>query len=110
MESVIQAADSNSSDVRVRRTWKIFLAAGIVLAMGPSLGLLGTLFGMAASLNRIETLKAPTPDDLGVGVHISLVATTLGLVAGAIGVPLVVLSCVKLAKFWNEPTSASSAT
>jgi biopolymer transport protein ExbB/TolQ len=92
------------------RKWRLVLASGIVLAMGPGLGLLGTLVGMAVSLARIETLKAPTPDDLGVGVHISLLATTLGLVAGAIGIPLVVVSCLRLAKFWNGPTSASRAT
>ena len=110
MESVIQAADSSSDDARERRKWNVLLATGIVFAMGPSLGLLGTLFGMAYSLERIETLRAPTPGDLSAGVSISLVAETLGLVAGAIGVLLVVLSCVRLAKFWNEPTPASQTS
>ena len=107
MDRVVQASDSNSGDVRERRRWNVFLVVGIVLAMGPALGLLGTLFGMVYSFDRIQTLKAPTPGDLATGVNLSLVATTLGLLAGAIGVPLVVVSCSKLAKFLNEPISAS---
>lgn len=107
MKQVVQDSDSNSDDVRERRRWNVFLAVGIVLAMGPALGLLGTLFGMVYSFDRIRTLKAPTPGDLTAGVNLSLVATTLGLLAGAVGVPLVVVSCMRLAKYWNEPVPAS---
>ncbi len=109
MESVMQAADSISGDVRERRKWRASLAGGIVLATGPAFGLLGTVFGMLHSFHTIETLKAPTPGDLATGVNISVVATTIGAVAGMVGVPLVVLSCVRLAKFWNEPTSPSDS-
>ena len=34
---------------------------------------------MITSFQRIETLKAPTPGDLAVGVYESLVNTTMGL-------------------------------
>ena len=47
--------------------------------VGPLLGLLGTVTGMISSFQVIETLKAPTPRDLAVGVYESLVNTTLGL-------------------------------
>ncbi len=47
--------------------------------IGPLLGLLGTVTGMISSFQVIETLKAPTPADLAVGVYESLVNTTMGL-------------------------------
>ena len=47
--------------------------------IGPLLGLLGTVTGMIASFQVIETLKSPTPKDLAVGVYESLVNTTMGL-------------------------------
>jgi biopolymer transport protein ExbB len=47
--------------------------------VGPLLGLLGTVTGMISSFQVIETLAAPTPADLAVGVYESLVNTTMGL-------------------------------
>ena len=47
--------------------------------IGPLLGLLGTVTGMIASFQVIESLKAPTPGDLAKGVYESLVNTTMGL-------------------------------
>ncbi len=47
--------------------------------IGPLLGLLGTVTGMITSFQKIETMKAPTPADLAVGVYESLVNTTIGL-------------------------------
>ena len=47
--------------------------------IGPLLGLLGTVTGMITSFQKIETMKAPTPGDLAVGVYESLVNTTIGL-------------------------------
>ena len=47
--------------------------------VAPLLGLLGTVTGMISSFQVIETLKAPTPGDLAVGVYESLVNTTMGL-------------------------------
>lgn len=47
--------------------------------VAPLLGLLGTVTGMISAFQVIETLKAPTPRDLAVGVYESLVNTTLGL-------------------------------
>jgi biopolymer transport protein ExbB len=47
--------------------------------IAPLLGLLGTVTGMISSFQVIETLKAPTPRDLAVGVYESLVNTTMGL-------------------------------
>lgn len=47
--------------------------------VAPLLGLLGTVTGMISSFQVIETLAAPTPGDLAVGVYESLVNTTMGL-------------------------------
>ena len=47
--------------------------------VAPLLGLLGTVTGMISSFQVIESLAAPTPKDLAVGVYESLVNTTMGL-------------------------------
>jgi biopolymer transport protein ExbB len=61
-----------------RLTAKISLLS-LVGNIGPLLGLLGTVTGMIASFQVIESLKAPTPGDLAKGVYESLVNTTMGL-------------------------------
>jgi biopolymer transport protein ExbB len=47
--------------------------------IGPLLGLLGTVTGMIASFQVIESMKSPTPGDMAHGVYESLVNTTIGL-------------------------------
>ena len=85
-----------------RRKWRGVLALGILLTLGPVLGFVGTVFGMLYSFDRIESLKAPTPGDLAIGVHISMLASVLGLLMFPAGVLLVILSCSRLAKICNE--------
>jgi hypothetical protein len=93
-----------------RRKWRGVLALGIFLTLGPALGYLGTAFGMLYSFDRIESLKAPTPGDLSTGVHISMLAEVLGLLMFPFGVWLIVLSCSRLAKLWNEANSGRIAS
>jgi biopolymer transport protein ExbB/TolQ len=95
--------------VALRRRWTIWLWAGILLSLGPVFGLLGTLLGMLHSFRVIESLKAPRPGDLAVGVYESLFATTAGLIALPIGVGLVVLSCQRLQHLRAEPPAGPGA-
>ena len=70
--------------------------------IAPLLGLLGTVTGMISSFQVIETLKAPTPRDLAVGVYESLVNTTMGLFLA-----LVFLSVYFIFKNFVSKTSLS---
>lgn len=86
-----------SESAGLRRRWKLILVLGIALAMGPALGQVGTVVGMIYNYSTIEKTRAPTPNDLAVGIQIGILSTTIGLLAGAVGVPLVLLGCLKLA-------------
>ena len=70
--------------------------------LGPLIGLLGTVTGMISSFQVIETLKAPTPKDLAVGVYESLVNTTMGLF-----VAIIFLTCFAI--FKNKVTKLTMA-
>lgn len=71
--------------------------------LGPLIGLLGTVTGMISSFQVIETLKAPTPKDLAVGVYESLVNTTMGLFVA-------IIFLTAFAIFKNKVTKLTMAT
>lgn len=81
-----------------RHGWGM-LWTGLVLAvLGPAAGLVGTVLGMLASFREIETQRVPTPDDLAVGVNMSLIATTAGLLVGAVGIVLLIVAVIRLSR------------
>ena len=106
METTLQPTDADPSLQGARRKWKRALVIGLILCCGPVLGLLGTVVGVMYSFERIEALPAPTPDDLAVGVHLSLSAEVIGLLAAVIGAPLACWSYVRLNKLRREGESA----
>jgi biopolymer transport protein ExbB len=77
-EETKKGAEETAAVESFRLNAKISLLS-LVGNIGPLLGLLGTVTGMIASFQVIETLKSPTPKDLAVGVYESLVNTTMGL-------------------------------
>ena len=68
---------------------------------------------VAHSFRVIESQAAPTPEQLGVGVSISLIATTVGLALGCVGVVLLVFSLWQLTRlrrsYDDSSTTASAA-
>jgi biopolymer transport protein ExbB/TolQ len=96
MEPVQLPPDSELVLDGQRRAWRRAFVVGIILCCGPTLGILGTIAGMLLSYDRIETLRAPTPGDLAVGVHWSMWSVAIGGAAALIGVPLALWSHVKL--------------
>jgi len=77
-EEMIVGLESAAAEETLKLNTKISYLS-LIGNVAPLLGLLGTVTGMITSFQRIETLKAPTPGDLAVGVYESLVNTTMGL-------------------------------
>jgi biopolymer transport protein ExbB len=73
-EGMLEAAETEGFRLNAKLSY-----LALVGNIGPLLGLLGTVTGMISSFQVIETLAAPTPKDLAVGVYESLVNTTMGL-------------------------------
>lgn len=79
------------------------LWAGIALfVLGPVAGLAGTVLGMLSSFRKIETLKAPTPDDLSAGAWTSLTASFVGLAVGGLGFVIVIVATTRLNRAARE--------
>lgn len=81
-----------------RRGWGMLWTGLALTVLGPTAGLVGTVLGMIASFQKIETLKAPSPDDLAVGVYGSMIATAAGLLVGCIGVALLITAVIRLSR------------
>ena len=82
-EEMIQGLEAAANEETFKLNVKISYLS-LIGNIGPLLGLLGTVTGMIASFQVIESLKAPTPKDLAVGVYESLVNTTMGLFIGIV--------------------------
>lgn len=77
MRSALEEAGTRQVD----RLTKLTDAVGLVAALGPMLGLLGTVFGMVGAFRTIGTLEgAARSNELAVYMSHALVNTALGLV------------------------------
>jgi hypothetical protein len=98
-EQLREASDATP----LRSKWRRLLIVGIVLSLGPILGVLGMAIAMGASFRRIETSPAPTPGELSVGVWWIPGVAALGMLAGIAGAGLVLWSYKKLRALEPEP-------
>jgi len=80
---MIEGLEQAANEEQVKLQTKISYLS-LIGNIGPLLGLLGTVTGMITSFQKIESMKAPTPGDLAVGVYESLVNTTMGLFIGIV--------------------------
>lgn len=70
-------------------------AVGVVSALGPLLGLLGTVLGMIKVFQRVNELGAGSPVEMAAGIWEALVATAMGLL---VGIPALVMYRLLLAR------------
>jgi biopolymer transport protein ExbB len=68
---------------------------GVVAALGPLLGLLGTVLGMIKVFQKVNELGAGSPVEMAAGIWEALVATAAGLV---VGIPALVMYRFLLAR------------
>ncbi len=77
----LRSALEEAGQRQVDRLTKLTDAVGLVAALGPMLGLLGTVFGMIGAFNTIGTLEGSArSSQLAVYMSHALVTTALGLV------------------------------
>lgn len=70
-------------------------AIGVISALGPLLGLLGTVFGMIKVFQRVNEAGAGSPVEMAAGIWEALLATAFGLL---VGIPALVMYRFLLAR------------
>lgn len=75
---------------------RVLLAIGVALSViGPALGVLGLLAGMAQSFQTIEAEPVPTPAMLAKPIEFTVIASSVGLAIGVIGLALVAVAVLR---------------
>lgn len=70
-------------------------AIGVISALGPLLGLLGTVFGMIKVFQKVNEVGAGSPIEMAAGIWEALLATAFGLL---VGIPALVMYRFLLAR------------
>lgn len=70
-------------------------AIGVISALGPLLGLLGTVFGMIKVFQKVNEVGAGSPVEMAAGIWEALLATAMGLL---VGIPALVMYRFLLAR------------
>jgi biopolymer transport protein ExbB/TolQ len=97
----------------VRRKTKliVWLVAGIILALGPVWGNIGTVVGMILTFGN-GGQPQPQAEALASSISLALCATAVGWIACPIGIVIIIVSGAKLVKAAKEtgiPHEASLA-
>lgn len=79
------------------------IVAGIVLMLGPFLGMLGTVFGMKRAFDTLGHNGVPDPSELSANIGEVLVSTAAGFIACPIGIAMLVVCIVQLEKARRVP-------
>ena len=101
------------SKMMKRKTKQIIcLVVGIVLALGPIWGIIGTVVGMVLAFDTLAQ-QQPQAEALASNISLALCTTAAGWIACPIGIVVVIVSAIKLGKTKKEmgiPNQASHAT
>jgi len=81
----------------------IWLVVGIILALGPIWGLVGTVVGMILAFGHLQQSASGEPEMLANDIGLALYTTVAGLIACPIGIIIVVVSAIMLGRTKNGP-------
>ena len=94
-EAALKEAAVDAGRREAARLERFVEAIGVVAALGPLLGLLGTVLGMIKVFQRVNEVGAGSPVEMAAGIWEALLATAFGLV---VGIPALVMYRVVLAR------------
>lgn len=81
--TAMERAIEESADLASTRRMRALELLNVFGAVGPMIGLFGTVYGMIVAFNEIvEAGGSPNPEDLAAGISTALVTTFWGLVVG----------------------------
>ena len=90
----------------------VWLVIGIIVALGPIWGMIGTVVGMLLAFGDLGQPQ-PQAEALASNISLALYAAAAGWIACPIGIVTIIVSAIKLGKTGEEigiPNQASHAT
>jgi len=92
-------------ELKMKRKTKliIWLVVGIILALGPIWGMVGTVVGMVMAFGHIQQGGTAEPEVLANDMGIALITTAAGWIVCPIGIVIIIVSAIKLGKSKTEP-------
>jgi biopolymer transport protein ExbB len=94
-EATLKEAAQDAGRREAARLERFVDVMGLVAALGPLLGLLGTVLGMIKVFQRVNEIGAGSPVEMAAGIWEALLATAYGLM---VGIPALVMYRVVLAR------------
>lgn len=94
-EAQLKEAAQDVGKREAARLERFVEAIGVVAALGPLLGLLGTVLGMIKVFQRVNEVGAGSPVEMAAGIWEALLATAMGLL---VGIPALVMYRIVLAR------------
>jgi len=79
-----------------------WLVGGILLALGPMWGMIGTVVGMVLAFGHLAESE-PQTEVLANDISLALYTTAAGLVICPIGIVIIVITTIKLNKTKKKP-------
>lgn len=84
--------------MKTKTKFKTLLAVGIILALGPLWGLLGTVVGMVMAFGHMGESGMGKPELLADDIGVALYTTAAGLIICPIGIACIIISCIFLSR------------
>ncbi len=78
-----------------------WLVVGIILALGPIWGMLGTVIGMVLTFDHLGHAE-PQVDAIANGISLALYTTFAGWVVCPIGIVIIVVSAIRLGRAGSQ--------
>lgn len=92
----------DSIKMKTKTKFKALLGIGILLALGPFWGLLGTMVGMVRAFGRMGESGMGKPELLAEDIGIALNTTAIGLIICPFGIACIVIACIFLNRIKKE--------
>ncbi|MDF7802005.1 MotA/TolQ/ExbB proton channel family protein [Pontiellaceae bacterium B1224] len=96
--------------MKTKTKLKTLLTVGIILALGPVWGLLGTFFGMVMAFGHMGESGMGKSELLANDIGVALHTTAVGLIMCPVGIAFIVISCIFLNRIKNGSSAESVAT
>ena len=84
-------SDDNKS-AKLTGSSKWTARVGVVLFLGPLVGVLGTVFGMMRAFDTLAKNDTATPQELSRSIGVSLTSTMIGIIVGIVGSILILVA------------------